>query len=572
MHGNVLVNLGEQRFDQLIGLDKFYIDKTDFIREWWENGATATLITRPRRFGKTLNMSMIECFFSNNYAGRWDLFEGLSIWREEKYRELQGTYPVIFLSFAGVKTGKIEEMKSIVKQLITEIYDQYRDIMKSDQFGDKDRMAFQSVNKEMDDATAYMAIRSLCNYLQKYYDKKVIILLDEYDTPMHEAWIAGTWDHAAAFFRNFFNNTFKSNPQLHKGMITGITRISKESIFSDLNNLDVVTITSDKYAAAFGFTEEEVFQALDEAGLGKEKQGVKEWYDGFTFGSHTDIYNPWSIASFIDGKGKYKAYWTNTSGNGLINSLIRRGDADVKQTMEELLQGRSFKAEIDEQIVFNQLEDDSNAIWSLLMATGYLKVLKTEPEECENGFMAEDDIWYTLALTNYEVQQMFRKMVKGWFTGSVRIPYNHFIKALLTDDVDSMNEFMNRIALHSFSSFDIAQGVADDDAPERFYHGFVLGLMVDLSDRYVITSNRESGFGRYDIMMKPVDRECDCAYIIEFKVYKSYKEKTLEDTLANAHAQIEEKQYEAELISEGYVSERIRKYGFVFQGKKCLIG
>lgn len=516
-------------------------------------------------------MSMMECFFSNQYAGRGDLFEGLSIWREEYYRKLQGTYPVIFMSFAGVKTGKIEEMKAVVRQLITEVYDQHKNIMKSDRFDDRDRKAFQAVNKEMDDATAYMAIRSLCNYLQIYYEKKVIILLDEYDTPMHEAWTAGTWDQAAAFFRNFFNNTFKSNSQLYKGIITGITRVSKESIFSDLNNLDVVTTTSDKYATAFGFTEEEVFQALEDAGLGEEKQGVKEWYDGFTFGSCTDVYNPWSITSFIDGKGKYKAYWINTSGNDLINSLVQRGDADLKQTMEALLQGKSFRAEIDEQIVFDQLEDDSNVVWSLLMATGYLKVLKTEPEECENGFAA-DDIWYTLALTNYEVLQMFRKMVKGWFRGSVRAPYHHFIKALLTDDVDAMNEFMNRIALQSFSSFDTAKGVSDDDAPERFYHGFVLGMMVELSGRYVITSNRESGFGRYDVMIKPVEKEKDCAYIIEFKVYKAYQEKTLEDTLANAHIQIEEKQYEAELISEGYASERIRKYGFVFQGKRCLIG
>lgn len=307
-------------------------------------------------------------------------------------------------------------------------------------------------------------------------------------------------------------------------------------------------------------------------GLGAQKQGVKKWYDGFTFGRYTDIYNPWSIASFIRNKGKYETYWINTSGNGLVNSLVQRGNAGVKQTMEELLQGKSFRAEIDEQIVFSQLEDDENAVWSLLMATGYLKVLKTEPGECEDAFGAAGDVWYTLALTNYEVRQMFRRMVKRWFNGSAKMSYNNFIKALLLNDVDAMNDYMNKVALHSFSSFDIAKGVSDDDAPERFYHGFVLGLMVELSGRYEITSNRESGYGRYDVMLKPVDREKDCAYIIEFKVYKSYKEKTLGETLANAHAQIEEKQYEAGLIEEGFVPGQIRKYGFAFQGKKCLIG
>lgn len=424
----------------------------------------------------------------------------------------------------------------------------------------------------MDEKVASDAVRSMVNFMQRFYGKDVIIIFDEYDTPMQEAWLNGYWDEAVDFLRDFFNSTFKTNRSLCRGIITGITRISKESIFSDLNNLEVITTTSDTYATAFGFTEEEVFCALDDVGLGAQKQGVKKWYDGFTFGRYTDIYNPWSIASFIRNKGKYETYWINTSGNGLVNSLVQRGNAGVKQTMEELLQGKSFRAEIDEQIVFSQLEDDENAVWSLLMATGYLKVLKTEPGECEDAFGAAGDVWYTLALTNYEVRQMFRRMVKRWFNGSAKMSYNNFIKALLLNDVDAMNDYMNKVALHSFSSFDIAKGVSDDDAPERFYHGFVLGLMVELSGRYEITSNRESGYGRYDVMLKPVDREKDCSYIIEFKVYKSYKEKTLGETLANAHARIEEKQYEAGLIEEGFAPGQIRKYCFAFQGKKCLIG
>ncbi|MDE7206790.1 MAG: AAA family ATPase, partial [Lachnospiraceae bacterium] len=478
--------MGGQRFYKLIEERKFYIDKTGFIKDWWMRGSDVTLITRPRRFGKTLNMSMLECFFSNRYAGRSDLFEGLSVWNEKTasgeylYRQLQGTFPVIFLSFAPVKTGDTESMKKIIKQVLSNVYGQYREIMKSEVFDANDRAYFSAVRDDMDDETAMIAINRLCLYFAKYYGKDTIVILDEYDTPMQEAWLAGTWKETVPFFRNFFNHTFKTNSHLCRGMITGITRISKESIFSDLNNLDVITTTSEEYATAFGFTEEEVFIALDAAGLGSEKQEVKRWYDGFTFGSHTDIYNPWSIASFVGKKGVYRAYWTNTSTNGLVNSLIQGGSSDLKQTMESLLKGESFTAEIDEQIVFDRLNDSANAVWSLLLATGYLKIVKTEYVGQFKRMML------TLALTNMEVAGMFHGMVRGWFGDNSSIPYNNFLKALLMDDVEAMNEFMNRIALCSFSSFDIAKNASDDDAPERFYHGFVLGLIVELVGRYEI--------------------------------------------------------------------------------------
>lgn len=572
MENNLLVNIGEQRFDRLMEQGRFYVDKTGFIKEWWETGSTVTLITRPRRFGKTLNMSMLECFFSNKYAGRSDLFEGLSIWAEEKYRELQGAFPVIYLTFANVRAMNYMDMEYKLTKVIADLFEQNRYLLKGDLLSSNEREYYEGIKPGMEARVASDAVHSMANFMQRYYGKDVIILLDEYDTPMQEAWLNGYWDEAVFFLGDFFNSTFKTNRYLCRGMITGITRISKESIFSDLNNLDVITATSNEYAEAFGFTEEEVFKALDAAGLGGEKGRVKEWYDGFNFGPYTDIYNPWSIASFIRKKGKYEAYWVNTGGNGLVNSLVQRGSAGIKQTMEELLQGKSFRAEIDGQIVFQQLEEDENAVWSLLLAAGYLKAAGTEPTGCGNGTEPAGDVWYTLRLTNYEVQQMFRRMVKRWFNGSTKVPYNNFIRALLINDVDAMNEFMNTIALRSFSSFDMAGGVSGDDAPERFYHGFVLGMVVELSGRYEIISNRESGFGRYDVMLKPADRERDYAYIIEFKVFRGYREKTLEETLANAHAQIEEKQYEAGLIAEGVPSGRIRKYGFVFQGKRCLIG
>lgn len=566
MDSSTIVSLGAQQFDRLRERGGLYVDKTAFIQEWWESGSDVTLITRPRRFGKTLNMSMLECFFSNQYAGRGDLFEGLEIWKDEKYRQLQGTYPVICFSFAGVKAGNMKDMKAMVKIVIANLYGRYREILKSDKFDENDREAFRAVNEKMEDVKAQTAINMLCLFLQKYYEKEVLVLLDEYDTPMQEAWIGGYWEEAVGFFRSFFDNTFKTNPYLYHGIITGITRISKESIFSDLNNLNVVTTTSEEYADSFGFTEEEVFGILERVGLGEEKAQVKHWYDGFTFGSHTDIYNPWSITSFVKNNGKYSAYWANTSSNGLLQSLVQTGKAEMKKTIETLIKGGSFQTMLDEQIVFNQLGYSETALWSLLLATGYLKVVAVETVGARKKEV------FTLTLTNLEVSILFENMVNSWFRDNTRIPYNDFIKAMLLDDVDSMNEFMNDIALASFSNFDVSKSASSKDAPERFYHGFVLGLIVDLADRFTIKSNRESGFGRYDIMLKPHNQEKDCAYIIEFKVHKPRKEKDLEQTLANALLQIEEKQYEAELTAEGVAPERIRKYGIVFMGKECLIG
>ena len=540
-----VVGIGKQRFDKIVENNCFCIDKTMFIKEWWENQDDVTLITRPRRFGKTLNMDMVKCFFSVDYKNRGDLFEKFDIWKEEKYRELQGTYPVIFLSFADIKQNNYNDAVEKMKRII-------------------------------------------CLTILVVIIKNVIILLDEYDTPMQEAYINGYWEKIVTFTRGFFNSTFKTNPYLERAIMTGITTaeysaimkfamqtsngsalaetMSKESIFSDLNNLDIVTTMSQKYETSFGFTEKEVFSVLDEYGLSDRKTEVKEWYDGFTFGNKPDIYNPWSIVSYLD-KREIGSYWVDSSSNGLISKLIKTGSAGIKKTMEILLEGGVIEKRIDEQIVYNQIDKKENAIWSLLLASGYLCVVKLRVE----GELRKKI--YTLKITNKEVQMMFESMIEEWFDNGNDSNEN-FIEAMLVGDLYAMNSYMNDIALDTFSSFDVAGREESRIRPENFYHGFVLGLMVDKRDDYIIKSNKESGFGRYDVIMVPKNIENSKlpALILEFKVINSSIEKSLEETVQAALKQIKEKKYDTELLKAGVKKERIRHYGFAFEGKRVLIG
>ena len=557
------ISIGKQDFLYLRENGYFYIDKSDFIRQWWDSADDITLITRPRRFGKTLNMSMLNYFFSNQYKDRGDIFSGLKVWQSEKYRKIQGTYPVIFISFADVKQSNYSDAIQKVKKIIADVYRQHRYLADSADLTENERRKIIDIDDKVDDVTAQDSLKDLSYFLNKYYGEKVIILLDEYDTPMQEAYIHGYWDQFVNFMRGLFNATFKTNPYLERAMMTGITRVSKESVFSDLNNLVVITTTSEQYAECFGFTEKEVFDSLESFGMSEQKDVVKQWYDGFTFGSIKDIYNPWSITNFLKEK-KLKPYWALTSSNGMISKLIQRASAQIKTFMEGLVNGEEIVVSFDEQIVFNRLDSDENAIWSLLLASGYLKV-----EEIEyRGITLEP--WYHLSITNLETISMFSSLFQGWFM-DVSSNYNEFVKALFVGDLKAMNTYMNDVALSTFSSFDTGNHPSERSQPERFYHGFVLGLLVDVRDSYEVRSNKESGFGRYDVVLIPRQSGKD-AIIIEFKVFDESEEESLEKTVLNAQKQIEDKNYDADLMERGIAKENIRHYGFAFRGKKVLIG
>lgn len=555
------VGLGYQNFLDFVCGKRFYVDKTHFIPEWLASDARITLITRPRRFGKSMLLSTVRTFFDPMYADHPEYFEKLQVWKDKDCRRLFGTIPVISVSFGSCKGNHFEQAMRGVTLGLYNMYIQHEYLRESPKLSEEEKAEYRRIVASFSEQrTEYVeiSIQKLCELLYKHYGKFPIILMDEYDTPLLEAYTDGYWDETINTFRQLFHTTFKENDFFYRAIITGVTRISKNSLFSDLNNLEVDTVTCDAYSDCFGFTEQEVMDAFKCQDI-DTIQDVKAMYDGFTIGRHQDIYNPWSICNYMRQR-ELIGYWVNTSSNKLVGDIIRRYPVESKYEIERLMAGEKVHKRINEGITFQYLEGDENSLWSLLLAVGYIKA--------ENIVRSVEGIECDVSVTNREVMAMFKTEILGMFHNGWSA-YGRFAEALLAHKMELMNEYLQTITYTSISYFDVADG-PKERTPENFYHGLVLGLIVSLRDRYRIVSNRESGRGRYDIAMYPLQENTD-AFIMEFKVQDRKKETDLEQTAMNALQQIVDKNYEADLLAAGVPAERIYKLGFAFAGKDVLV-
>lgn len=560
------VRIESQRFEDIRTGDFFYVDKTGFLSDWWYAGDDVTLICRPRRFGKTLMLDTVRCFFSCEFVGRGkELFEGLSVWSDPHMRELQGVVPVVFVSFADCKAPTLADALAKMRIELRKAVEAHPYLLDSPALTVNDHRFLNRVSDDMDYATATSCLGELCRMLFAHSGVRPIVLLDEYDTPMQEAWARGFWNGMSDFVRGLFNSTFKTNTALGRGLITGITRVAQESIFSDMNNPAVITTTTPDYETWFGFTGDEVKAALDEFGLLRLAGDVETWYDGFSFGGVDGIYNPWSITHLLK-YGSVRAYWANTSSNALVGELIREGGASVQRDFEVLLAGGVVTKSVDEKVNFRRLRRAPGAIWSLLLASGYLKagVQPSAPGSTQMG----------LVVTNLEVRSCLDQLVRDWVDDGSGT-YNAFVTALLAGDVARMNATLSDVARFCVSSFDSGVRLSDTMRPERFWHGLVLGLVVELRNRYDVRSNEESGYGRCDLVLSPLLEVGSKApaFLIEFKVAGGGStQEALEGAVEDALTQICEKQYDAALISRGISPKRIRRYGIAFSGTHVLVG
>ena len=555
------VGLGYQNFLDFVCGKRFYVDKTHFIPEWLASDARITLITRPRRFGKSMLLSTVRTFFDPMYADHPEYFKKLQVWKDKDCRRLFGTIPVISVSFGSCKGNHFEQAMRGVTLGLYNMYVQHEYLRESSRLNEEEKAEYRRIVASFSEQrTEYVevSIQKLCELLCKHYGVFPIILMDEYDTPLLEAYTDGYWDETINTFRQLFHTTFKENDFFYRAIITGVTRISKNSLFSDLNNLEVDTVTCDAYSDCFGFTEQEVMDAFKCQDIDTIRD-VKAMYDGFTIGRHQDIYNPWSICNYMRQR-ELIGYWVNTSSNKLVGDIIRRHPVESKYEIERLMAGEKVHKRINEGITFQYLEGDENSLWSLLLAVGYIKA--------ENIVRSVEGIECDVSVTNYEVMAMFKTEILGMFHNGWSA-YGRFAEALLAHKMELMNEYLQTITYTSISYFDVADG-PKERTPENFYHGLVLGLIVSLRDRYRIVSNRESGRGRYDSAMYPLQENTD-AFIMEFKVQDRKKETNLEQTAKNALQQIVDKNYEADLLAAGVPAERIYKLGFAFAGKDVLV-
>ncbi len=547
------IGIGESDFRRLRLRNNYYIDKTMYIKDIIDNQARVILITRPRRFGKTLNMSMLRYFFDCDIKSSKELFEGLKIMeQEEKYTSKLGAYPCIYMTLKDVSVLSYERMITGFKSAVLDAYREHMYLLDSDkiyQF-EKDRINDILYVRE-DEETLIKSIKELSGYLYRHYNKPVMLFIDEYDVPIQTAYVEGYYEQAIKFLKNFYGVTFKDNSYLEKTVLTGVSRVAKESIFSGANNFTVFTVLDNEFADDFGITTEEMDKVIEDFNVNEEKDEIKKWYDGYRIGNVEGIYNPWSLLNYLIDK-QLKPYWVNTSSNDLIK-LTLKNSTTVKEKMERLLKGEAIEVPIDLETIIVGIEENENNIWGLMLGTGYLKV-----DEVVN--LAEGI--YKLKIPNYEIKLLFQEIVKSWFNDKV---VGNNLNSILKDLVElNLSEFemkFGKLVEEMFSYMDVGKNTA-----ENFYHAFVLGMLVGLKDSYYVNSNRESGMGRYDIMLEPHDKRKN-SFVIEFKVANDMNEKTLEDVVDSAKRQIEEKDYESNLRERGF--ENITKIVFAFRGKEC---
>ena len=546
------IGIGESDFKSLRIKNYYYIDKTMYIKDMIDNSSKVVLVTRPRRFGKTLNMSMLKYYFDCRQKDNRELFNGLKIMeQEEKYTSKLGAYPVIYMTLKDVKGNNFEETLLSLRTELVELYIDYVSILENEKLLDVEKEMFKTIlNLKANKVDMQNALKLLTRLLYKVYEKPVILLLDEYDVPLQNAYVEGYYDEAVKFFKTFYGVTFKDNPYLEKTVITGVSRVAKESIFSGANNFKVYTVLDNEFADDFGITEKEMDKMIEDFEVQDDKEEIKRWYDGYKIGDIEGIYNPWSILNYLTDR-KLMPYWVNTSSNDLIKLILKNSET-VKEKIERLLKDEAIEVKIDLETVIVGIENNEDNIWGLMLGTGYLKV-----EETVN--IAEGI--YKVKLPNYEIKHLFEDIVDKWFRNKViGNDLKSILKDLVTLNIKEYEKKFKILVREMFSYMDVGENTA-----ENFYHAFVLGMLVGLKDSYYVNSNRESGIGRYDIMLEPKDKNGN-SFIMEFKVMEDMEEKTIEETIANAKKQIEEKGYEQNLKERGF--KNIIKMVYAFKGKE----
>ena len=549
MHG---IGLGQSDFRALRIRKNYYIDKTMYIKDIIDNNSSVILVTRPRRFGKTLNMSMLRYYFDCSQKDNKELFEGLKIMEQgEEYTSKLGYYPCIYLTLKDVNEDTYEKMILNMKTAMLNTYKEHMYLLDSDKIYPFEKEKINNILYfREDEVTLKNSVKDLSEYLSRYYDKPVMLFLDEYDVPLQTAYVEGYYEEAVKFFKTFYGTTFKDNQYLQKTVLTGVSRVAKESIFSGANNFDVYTVLDDEFSDDFGITEKEMDKIIEDFEVQDEKEEIKKWYDGYIIGHTEGIYNPWSILNYLKNK-ELKPYWVNTSSNDLIK-LILKNSATVKEKIEQLLRDEEIEVPINLETVIVGIEQNEENIWGLLLGTGYLKV--TGVVDLAMGV-------YKVKIPNYEIKFLFQNIIRDWFNDKViGNNLNTILKDLVTLKLDEFEQKFKVLVRQMFSFMDVGENTV-----ENFYHAFVLGMLVGLKDSYYVNSNRESGYGRYDIMLEPKDKNGN-SFIMEFKVYREEKEKDINDTIENAKKQIEERKYEENLQEKGFTN--INKMVFAFRGKE----